>query len=53
MLAPPLTGAQVYFFDRRVYREELANLYIGYQVAGMTLSGVTFMAQPRNKAREW
>ena len=34
----------VYFFDRLLYREELANLYIGYQVAGMTLSGFFFMA---------
>jgi hypothetical protein len=33
-----------YFFERNVYREELASLYIGYQVAGMTLSGFFFMA---------
>ena len=33
----------VYFFDRTIYREEYANLYIGYQVAGMTLSGFFFL----------
>ena len=33
-----------YFFDRKLYREEYASLYIGYQVAGMTLSGFFFMA---------
>ena len=27
-----------YFFDRHIYREEYASLYIGYQVDGMTLS---------------
>jgi hypothetical protein len=34
----------VYFFERNIYREEYASLYIGYQVAGMTLSGFFFMA---------
>ena len=34
----------VYFFDRMIYREDMANFYIGYQVAGMTLSGGFFMA---------
>ena len=32
-----------YFFDRNIYREEYASLYIGYQVAGMTLSGAFFI----------
>ena len=34
----------VYFFDRNLYLEHEASLYIGYQVAGMTLSGFFFMA---------
>ena len=33
-----------YFFNRKVYREEGANKFIGYQVAGMTLSSFFFMA---------
>ena len=34
----------VYFFNRRIYQEEYASFFIGYQVAGMTLSGFFFMA---------
>jgi hypothetical protein len=34
----------VYFFDRHRYREDSANFFIGYQIAGMTLSGAFFMA---------
>ena len=31
----------VYFFDRKVYREESANQYVGYQVAGMTIASLS------------
>ena len=34
----------VYFFDRLKYREDPSNQYIGFQIAGMTLSGFFFMA---------
>ena len=32
-----------YFFNRKLYREEGANKFVGYQVAGMTLSSFFFM----------
>ena len=32
-----------YFFDRFAYREEHANRYVGFQVAAMTFSAVTFV----------
>ena len=33
----------VYFFDRATYREDFANQYIGFQIAGMTLSAFFFL----------
>ena len=39
----------VYFFDRKVYREESANQYVGYQVAGMTIASLSCKPLPPPK----